>query len=333
MARGKQVIQLLRTITAISRPQGATIEELVQLLGVGRRSVYRELAIIEELGFPLEEPELSAENRRRHRLMDDYVRKLPNITVPDLTLSLEELAALNMLRADMGLYAGTEIAELMDRAFKKLGSFLPDETIERLRRLGTLFVSGSRLTKDYTEKNELIQELMSAMIQLRTCRIDYYSFADSRKKNFRIDPLHFYEVDGGLYLFARIVRFDTIRTLAVERILSIEVTQDTFEMPKDFEPEDRINSAFQITYDDPVAVRIRFAPAVTRYIEERRWALDQKLTHDEEGRTILEMSTSGRKEVLMWILSFGGDAEVLEPEELRREVRAELKKALGAYGE
>ena len=331
MARGKQVIQLLRAITKIARPQGASIEELERELGVGRRSVYRELITIQELGFPLEEPEMAPDKRKRHRLMADYVRKLPNITVPDLMLNIEELIALNMLRGDTGLYAGTELAATIDRAFKKLGSFLPDATMEKLKRLGTLFVSGSRLNKDYSDKDELIQELTTAMLQMKTCRIAYHSFTDNTVKNFRIDPLHFYELDGGLYLFVHIPKFRTIRTLAVERIQTVEGTEERFTMPKDFRPEERINSAFQITYDDPIAVRIQFAPSVAKYIEERRWAPEQKLERAEDGSVTLEMSTSGRKEVLMWVLSFGGDARVLAPEDLRASVIAEAKRAAAQY--
>lgn len=331
MPRGKQVLQLLKAVNLIARPQGASIEELVAELRLDKRSIYRELATIQELGFPLSEPETTIRNRKRHKLLESYVHKLPNISVPDLTLSVEELIALNMLRSDTGLYAGTELAATIDRALRKLGSFFPDATVEKLRRLGTMFVSGSRLTKDYSASEETIAELMQAMLQLKVCRITYHSFSDETTKDFRIEPLHFYEVDGGLYLFVRIPRFESIRTLAVERIEAIEILSETFQMPKDFHPETQIDSAFQITYDDPIDLRIRFAKEVARYIKERRWSPKQKLLPQEDGSLILEMSTSGRKEVLMWVLSFGGNAEVLEPEEFRADVIAEARRILAQY--
>ncbi len=35
------------------------------------------------------------------------------------------------------------------------------------------------------------------------CLVEYHSFSDDRVKKFKIDPLHFFERDGWLYLFVR----------------------------------------------------------------------------------------------------------------------------------
>lgn len=139
-------------------------------------------------------------------------------------------------------------------------------------------------------------------------------------------------MNGGLYLFVRIPAFDTIRTLAVERIQTIELGTETFVMPKNFDPRERINSAFQITYDEPIDVAIRFAKSVAKYIEERQWAPGQKLERAPDGSVVLRLSTSGRKEILMWVLSFGADAVVLEPPELRSEVADIAARVAQNYG-
>jgi len=47
------LIKLLETLDLLGRLEGTTIEELQNELGIDRRSVYREIAIVEELGFPL----------------------------------------------------------------------------------------------------------------------------------------------------------------------------------------------------------------------------------------------------------------------------------------
>ena len=56
--RGSILIKFLKTIELLSKPDGTTIEELSEKLGIDRRSVYREIAIVEELGF------LSGQRRR-----------------------------------------------------------------------------------------------------------------------------------------------------------------------------------------------------------------------------------------------------------------------------
>lgn len=46
---------------------------------------------------------------------------------------------------------------------------------------------------------------------------------------------------------------------------------------------------------------------------------------------LLELHTSGRWDVKRWVLSFGADAEVLEPEDLRQEIATDLGNMIGAY--
>ena len=41
------------------------------------------------------------------------------------------------------------------------------------------------------------------------------------------------------------------------------------------------------------------------------------------------METSGWWDVKRWVLSYGSEAKVLEPEDLRKEIRAELKAVQG----
>jgi len=43
----------------------------------------------------------------------------------------------------------------------------------------------------------------------------------------------------------------------------------------------------------------------------------------------LTMTTSGRRDVKRWIMSFGKEARLLEPGDLKREIEVELKEILG----
>ncbi|MDT8318108.1 MAG: WYL domain-containing protein [bacterium] len=51
----------------------------------------------------------------------------------------------------------------------------------------------------------------------------------------------------------------------------------------------------------------------------------------DDGSIILEMKTSGWWDVKKWVLSYGAEAKVLEPEKFRDEIAAELEKSLGQY--
>jgi proteasome accessory factor B len=51
----------------------------------------------------------------------------------------------------------------------------------------------------------------------------------------------------------------------------------------------------------------------------------QKISADSEGRVTVGFEAAGQMEIVSWILSYGIHAEVLEPAELRREVKRQVK--------
>jgi predicted DNA-binding transcriptional regulator YafY len=151
-------------------------------------------------------------------------------------------------------------------------------------------------------------------------------------KSFKIDPLRFFERNGGLYVFIRTTSFGDIRILAVERIQDITALDSAFSYPNDFDPDALLDNAFGVFYDDPITVKIRFPAEQARYIQERRWAKDQKITRSKDGSVVLTMNTSGWYDVKRWILSFGPAAELLEPKVMRGELKAAAQETAEMYG-
>lgn len=329
---GRHLVKMLKAVEVLSRPGGATIEELAEELAVDRRTVYRIRESLEELNFPLYEDDSHLDGKKRFRFDDGYLRKLPNVCVPELRFTLAELVAMSLLRGNARLFRGTEIEHNIEAAFGKLDAFVPDGLAKSLEKVKTLFVPATKFAKDYSDKEAIINTLTDAVFRQRTCDLEYHSFHDDKVKSFRIDPLRFFEREGGLYLFVRTTDYGHIRILAVERILKITMGDGQFDYPEKFDPDTLLDGAFSIIYDEPIAAKIRFSPEVARYIKERVRAKGQKITDHGDGSVILEMTTSGWIDMKRWVMSFGADALVVEPEELRNEVEAELRMALEMYG-
>ena len=249
----------------------------------------------------------------------------------DLNLSMAEIVALYLLKGHGKLYRGTEIEANIERAFAKLDVFVPEGFDRRLERVKTLIISADKFSKDYADKVDIIDGLTEAMLQQKTCSVQYHSFSDDKIKNFKIDPLKFFDWKSGLYLFVRTTAYGHIRMLAVERIEKLETGKDSFDYPDDFKPEEWLEEAFGVVYDDPITVKIRFSAAQARYIRERTWAKGQKIKEQKDGSIILTMKTSGWWDVRQWILSFGPDAELLEPEDKRQEIKVLVEQVASKY--
>lgn len=328
---GRHLVKMLKAVDILAKAGGSTIEELAKAVDVDKRTAYRIRETLEELNFPLYADSSSLDGKTRYRFLDTYLKKLPNLSIPELNLSLSEVIALYFIRGNSRIFKGTDIELDIESAFTKLDAFMPEGLAKKLDRIKTLFTPTSKYAKDYSTKQEIIDTLTDAIFKQQTGLVKYHSFHDDSVRNFRIDPLCFFERDGGLYIFARATKFDQIRVLAVERIESLTVEETKFEPPDDFDPQTYLDGAFSIIYDDPTDFKILFSASVARYIKERSWGKEQKITENSDGSLLLELRTSGWIDVKKWIMSFSPDAEVLEPEIMREEVAKALKEAAEKY--
>jgi predicted DNA-binding transcriptional regulator YafY len=328
---GRHLVKMLKSVDILAKPGGATIEELAEGLEVDRRTAYRIRETLEELNFPLYSDTSNLDGKTRYCFMKEYLQKLPNLHVPELNLSLSELIALYFIRGNRKMFNGTDIEKNIDSAFTKLDAFMPEGLAKKLEKVKTLFVPTTKFTKDYSAKQEIIETLTDAIFRQQTCQVEYHSFYDDKIKKYNIDPLRFFERDGGLYLFVRTTEYGHIRVLAVERIRKLAMTETTFDLPEDFDPDALLENAFSIVYDEPVDLKVRFSAEVAAYIKERQWAKEQTISEKDDGSLVLELKTSGWMDVKKWILSFGAEAELLEPAEFRNEIKAELQDAERLY--
>ena len=331
--RGQQLVKLFRAIELFSKPAGTTIKELKETFGIDRSSANRIIRTMENLGFPLYDEKLFMEKEKRWKFDETYLKRLPNINIPDLKLELPEIIALYLIKGEARLYRRTEIEKKVNTVFAKLGAFVPAELVEKLDRVKTLFVSSENFAKDYSGKEAIIDSLTDAMLQQKTSYVKYHSFTQDRISNFTIDPLYFFESQGGLYVFVRATSFDEIKILAVERIQELTFTDNHFEYPDDFDPDEKLNDAFDMVYDDPIEAKIWISNDQAKYVTERRLVKNQKVINQDDGSIVLEINTSGWWDLKRWVLSFGVNAEVLEPIELREEIAKEIKILNSTYSD
>jgi len=328
---GRHLVKMLKAVDVLARAGGVTIEELGRNIDVDRRTAYRIKDTLEELNFPLYADSSALDGRTRYRFMDTYLKKLPNLSVPELNLTLPEVIALYFIRGHAKVFKGSEIENNIEAAFAKLDAFVPEGLAKKLDKIRTLFTPTTKYAKDYSGKQEIIDSLTDAIFRQQTCLVEYHSFHDDSVRNFRMEPLCFFERDGGLYIFARATKFGQIRVLAVERIGSLTREDTTFEPPDDFDPSAYLDGAFSLIFDDPTDFKIWFSEDVARYIRERIWGREQNIVENPDGSIVLELHTSGWFDVKKWILSFGPDAEAIEPEMMREEVADAHKMAAEKY--
>ncbi len=124
--RGKNLIQLIKALSLLSRPQGCTKKELADFLNITDRSVSRLLHAIEDLNIPIFDDQVPLEKQKRWHIEPSYVDRLPNLSIPKIALSFSEIISLCMMAGESVVFKGTEIDRHIQTALSKLMYFIPE---------------------------------------------------------------------------------------------------------------------------------------------------------------------------------------------------------------
>ena len=122
-------------------------------------------------------------------------------------------------------------------------------------------------------------------------------------------------------------------TYALDRMLSVEISDETFEMPKDFSPEDYFAEYYGITTDDtPMThVVIRAYGNVPNYLQTLPLHASQKEIEHTDEYTDFSYDIRPSVDFVLALISYSDGIEVLEPTELRQKIYSSLQASLERY--
>jgi proteasome accessory factor C len=125
-----------------------------------------------------------------------------------------------------------------------------------------------------------------------------------------------------------------LRRFAIERIQTAELLPDPAEDLPQADLDARLDSAYGSFTGPPTATAIlRFTPERARWVAEEQWHHHQQASWLPDGRCQLTVPYARPDELLMEILKYGPDCEVIAPPELRAAALERLRGALGVYAE
>jgi predicted DNA-binding transcriptional regulator YafY len=305
------------------RRLGLSIRQMADEVGVTQRTIRRDLEVFRDVGFPLEEA------------VGEFGRKAWTIKAgrdqPQLAFTYDEAIALHMGRRMLDPLAGTPFGEAAEDAFRKIRAALGPGALDYLGRFSAMFhETGGH--SDYAPKSDLIDALRLAAEECKEARLLYRAESDANAIHRDVHPYGVVYHHGSLYLVALDKAQGRIKHYKVDRVEDVEVLAIPFARPEGFDLAAHMSSAFGVYRGgDPIAVEVRFAPCVARYVREARRHESQELAPQADGGVLATFKVSGTEEIKHWILGFGAKAEILRPEGLRREVIEELRAMLSTY--
>ncbi len=223
MPRNQEVIRQWKVLHALeSSRHGATIAALADELDVTTRTIRRDLAALQEAGFPLFD-ERDDEGRVHWRLDGQVLKGLETgFTVP-------ELCALYLSRNLLEAVAGTPFQRDLGLAFSRLEKLLSPRMRQFLDRLpGVLSAKPGPRTRTDAKAKDAVAKLLEATLHRRVTTMRYHSVSSGGVKDYVLHPYRLAFAQGGLYLLAYVPAYKDLRTFAVDRIVSVSLEKQTF---------------------------------------------------------------------------------------------------------
>lgn len=176
-----------------------------------------------------------------------------------------------------------------------------------------------------------------ALIDERWLEIRYRNASDFVTQS-RVKPLGLIIEGPRSYLVAQFERFDTPdnppRTLALARIESANLTNDSFAYPSGFSIDEFVKS--QPTgwgTGTQIRVTLSVVPHLGRVLLESPMGDDQVVTRgdDEDDDWTVEATVSEAEKFVWWLLSLGAGVAVLSPTALRERIDGECRAVTRFY--
>ena len=245
------------------------------------------------------------------------------------------------------LFSLSEIKLLVD-AVECSQLITPSKSAELIEKLGSLTSSynkeklcchiylSERLKSDNEEVYYIVDKVNTAVNLNRQITFQYYEYDVEKNKVLRnggeryvLSPYGMTWEDGRYYVIGFSVKHDKIITFRVDRMSSVEISEDVCT-PKldDFSIVDYVNKVFRMYDDEIVTVTLRCKNELMKSVIDR-FGLDVKTEPCSKSSFNAIVDVAASQTFFGWVFQFGGDIRIVKPAKVKRAFLEMGKKIFG----
>jgi predicted DNA-binding transcriptional regulator YafY len=317
---------MMRALVAILRsPHGRELDALAGELDVSRKTAERYAKVmIHEVAAPDGLPliELVKPNGRPLLRLRGGAGGVDSNAYQAASVFFA-LAALRVLQ-------GTVVHEGAREIWERFKQRMPSDTRRALEHVERKFLYVPFAAKDYAHLEGHMDTILRSVLKQERLEV-VYRHPSGRRTTHQFAPYTVVLYRDALYLLGQSHRHRAPIYLAVDRIGDVRRTGERFALPVSYSPRAVTKDVPGIWSGPETVVALRLRGRAAEQIPERRIHPSQSFTPLRGGETLLRLEVRGWQELAWWILSWGGDVEVLEPPELRDFVKRSVNAAAALY--
>jgi predicted DNA-binding transcriptional regulator YafY len=309
-----RIDRLLSIIVMLLNNDRVSATSLAEKYEVSRRTIYRDIDAINLAGVPV----ISYPgNSGGFGIIENYKIDRQVLTLKDMVSIISALKGINQALEDQEL----------DSAINKITSLIPKDKTEHLELNSGHIVFDILPWGHRKSRKDMLKTIHKCIINNNLIIISYLN--NLGIKNTRtIEPMTLLFKGYSWYLFAFCNLKNDYRLFRISRIKSMEVLDKTFIRRKktyndvmDFES---INSS------KLMQVKLKFNKKLRVNVED--YFNDDEIEYLKNGDMIVEIKVPEDQDwIYGWVLGYGNNVEVLEPEKVRKNMKDELNSVLNKY--
>lgn len=298
--------RLLYILNLLRSRRNLNAASLARECGVTERTIYRDIVSLSEANVPI--------------YYDNGYKYASGNFLPPLNFDIDEYLTLVKALETSPLAQAGHSRKLIKSIRGKIEAVL--SPVVKKQKLYTRSPTDVNIRTTLSERlsEEHLSLLEKSILNHKVIRLSYDSI-DSGRTEREVDPYFLIFIERAFYLvgFCHLRRDQ--RTFRADRILSLEVTGQTFIPRKNIDPHDYFEDSWGIFRGEPIAVEILFTGRAARIVRLGRHHPKEKVTIQKDGRVKYAVTVNGHQEIARWIMGFGGEARVLKPASLIKRIR------------
>lgn len=187
---------------------------------------------------------------------------------------------------------------------------------------------------EYLKNLHLLGDLLKFIQQRCVLRVHYKSFNQDKEEDFLIHPYFLKQYNKRWFLFGQRDGYDTWTNLALDRVIAVEAIEGIEYIPRtethDVYFEDVIGVSKPIGVQCQF-VKIKIDQSLWPYIESKPLHPSQTVVERTDTYTVIQLEVLPNYEFYAQILGLGPAVEVIEPVEIRDNLRQKLEECFEKY--
>jgi len=207
-------------------------------------------------------------------------------------------------------------------------------TVNNMLSLGKERLSGRVSVEDIPSGHKHLTNVMEAMTEGHMIRISYQKYTSSQPDSYTLKPYAVKEFAKRWYIVGYCIEREALRVYGLDRVHSLDVMEERFEMEKGFDVDELFATSFGIYLPEEAAKTITFRTSATeaKYLRDLPIHSSQEEVSSDGETVTFSIFVCPNRNLIMEFCKYGDRLEVLSPESIRNEVAAQLTRAAALYG-